>query len=166
MNLVHVPSRAVEVLIAVSILVSAAHALRPLFPGREAVIAGCFGLVHGMAFASTLAQLGLSRWDRVASILGFNLGIEAMQLMVVAVALPSLILLSRTGLYPWIRITGALFAGSVAMALVAQRAWNLPNPADAFVTALAQHAVWIGIGLTLLAIVARKWPALRASEMR
>jgi hypothetical protein len=166
MNVVHVPSRAVEVLIAVSILVSAAHALRPLFPGREAVIAGCFGLVHGMAFASTLAELGLGRWDRVASIFGFNLGIEAMQLVVVAVALPSLILLSWTRLYPSIRITGALFAGGVAMAWIAQRAWNLPNPADAFVTALAQHAAWIAIGLTLLAIVARRWPGLRASEIR
>ena len=161
LNVVHVPSRAVEVLIAVSILVSAAHALRPLFPGREAVIAGCFGLVHGMAFAGTLAELGLGRWDRVASILGFNLGIEAMQLVVVAVALPPLILLSRTRLYPSIRIIGALFAGCVAAAWVAQRAWNLPNPADAFVAALAQHAAWIALGLTLLAVFARRWPGLK-----
>ena len=114
MNLIHVPSRPIEVLIAVSILVSAVHALRPVFPGREPVIAGCFGLVHGMAFATTLAGLGLGRWDRVASIFGFNLGIEAMQLVVVAIALPSLILLSRTRLYPSIRTAGALFAGAVA----------------------------------------------------
>ncbi len=59
LKVIHVPGRPIEVLIAVSILVSAAHALRPLFPGREAVIAGCFGLVHGMAFAGTLAELGL-----------------------------------------------------------------------------------------------------------
>ncbi len=162
LNVVRVPSRSVEVLIAVSILVSAAHALRPLFPGREAVIAGCFGLVHGMAFAGALAELGLGRWDRVASIFGFNLGIEAMQLVVVAIALPSLILLSRTRLYPSIRITGALFAGGVAAGWVAQRAWNLPNPADAFVATLAQHAAWIAMGLILLGIVARRWPALRA----
>ena len=36
LGLVHVPSRPIEVLIAFSIFVSAAHALRPLFPGREA----------------------------------------------------------------------------------------------------------------------------------
>jgi hypothetical protein len=41
----------------VSILVSAVHAVRPLFPGREAIVAG---LVHGMAFSFTLAELGLS----------------------------------------------------------------------------------------------------------
>lgn len=80
LGLVRVPSRPIEVLIAVSILVSGTHALRPLFPGREAAIAALFGLIHGLAFATTLADLGLGRWERVAGILGFNLGIETMQL--------------------------------------------------------------------------------------
>jgi hypothetical protein len=163
MDIVHVPSRPIEVLIAVSILASAAHALRPLFPGREAVIAGCFGLVHGLAFATTLAGLGLGRWDRVASIFGFNLGIEAMQLVVVAVALPSLILLSRTRLYSSIRTAGALFAGAIAITWIAQRLWDLPNPADALVMALAQRAAWVAIGLTFLGIVARSSPVLAAA---
>ena len=39
MNFIHAPERIIEVLIAVSILVSAVHALRPIFPGREAWIA-------------------------------------------------------------------------------------------------------------------------------
>jgi hypothetical protein len=155
MGLVHVPSRPIEALIAVSILVSAAHALRPIFPGREAAIAGCFGLVHGMAFASTLAELGLGRWDRVASIFGFNLGIEAMQLVVVAIALPSLLPLSRTRWYAFVRSAGGAFAGVVATAWIAQRLWDLPNPADGLVTALAQHAAWIAIALTLLGVLAR-----------
>jgi hydrogenase/urease accessory protein HupE len=161
MNAVHVPSRPIETLIAVSILVSAAHALRPLFPGREAAIAGCFGLVHGMAFATTLAELGLGRWDRVASIFGFNLGIECMQLVVVAIALPPLILLSRTRLYAPVRSTGALFAGAAATAWIAQRLWDLPNPADALVMALAGQAAWIATGLTLVGIIARSSPRLR-----
>ena len=112
MDLVHVPSRPIEVLIAASILVSAGHALRPVFSGKEAVIAGCFGLVHGLAFATTLAELGLDRWDRVASIFGFNLGIECMQLVVVAAALPALLLLSRTNLYKAVRTTGRRVCGS------------------------------------------------------
>jgi len=59
LGLVRVPSRPIEILIAVSILVSAVHALRPLFPGREAGIAALFGLLHGLAFATTLQNLGL-----------------------------------------------------------------------------------------------------------
>jgi hypothetical protein len=155
MDLVRVPSRPIETLIAVSILVSAVHAFRPIFPGREAFIAGGFGLVHGMAFATTLAGLGLGRWERVASIFGFNLGIEAMQLIVVAAALPSLILLSRTRLYASFRTAGALFAGVAATAWIAQRLWDMANPIDGLVIALAQHAVWIALGLTLLGIIVR-----------
>jgi hypothetical protein len=154
LNLVHVPSQPIEVLIAVSILISAVHAFHPIFPGREAVIAGGFGLVHGMAFASTLAELGLGRWERVASILGFNLGIEAMQLVVVAAALPSLILLSRTRLYSSVRIAGAVFGGTAAAAWIVQRLWGFPNPADAVVTALAQRAGWIAVGMSLLGVLA------------
>ena len=101
---VHVPSHPIEVLIAVSILVSAVHALRPIFPGREARIAAFFGLIHGLAFASTLSELGLGRWERLAGILSFNLGIETMQMAVVALTLPSLILMSRTRAYPWLRV--------------------------------------------------------------
>lgn len=161
MDLVRVPSRPIETLIAVSILVSAIHAFRPLFPGREAVIAGFFGLVHGLAFATTLASLGLGRWERVAGVFGFNLGIESMQLVVVAAALPSLILLSRTSFYSSIRIAGAAFAGVAAAGWIAQRLWDVPNPFDAAVVALAQRALWIAFGLTLLGMMAASWKALR-----
>ena len=153
-NLIHVPSRPIETLIAVSILVSAVHAFRPIFPGREAVIAGSFGLIHGLAFATTLAGLGLGRWERVAGIFGFNLGIEAMQLVVVAATLPSLVLLSRTELYPSIRMAGAAFAGTVSVGWILQRLWEIPNPADAVVMAMAQHALWIAAGLTVLGMIA------------
>jgi hypothetical protein len=68
----NVASRPIEVLIADAIFVSAIHSLRPLFPGSEAVIAVFFGLIRGLAFASTLGQLGLGLWERVGSILAFN----------------------------------------------------------------------------------------------
>ena len=98
-GLLRLPSRPVEVLIAVSILVSAIHAIRPIFPRREAAIAAFFGLIHGLAFASALSDLGFGQWYRFVSILSFNLGIEAMQHAVVVATLPSLLLLSRTSAY-------------------------------------------------------------------
>jgi hypothetical protein len=51
-GLLRVPSRAIEVLIAVSILVSAIHVMRPVRPGKESAVAAFFGLIHGLAFAS------------------------------------------------------------------------------------------------------------------
>jgi hypothetical protein len=102
-----VPQQPVEALIAVRILIAAAHALRPLFPGREPLIAGVFGLVHGMAFSTTLSALDLSGKQLALSLLGFNLGIEVMQLVVVLVVLPPLIVLARTRAYRPLRSCAA-----------------------------------------------------------
>jgi hypothetical protein len=54
-----------------------------------------------------------------------------------------------------------VFAGTAAAGWIVQRLWNLPNPADAVVTALAQRALWIAFGLTLLGIIAQSSAALR-----
>jgi hypothetical protein len=143
LRVVHVPARPIEVLIAVSILVSSAHALRPLFPGREAGIAAFFGLIHGLAFATTLGELGLSRWERVVGILGFNLGIETMQVIVVAAAMPSLVLLSRTRGYSVLRVGGALFAGFASVGWIAERLLDVHTSVDIVVNGVAHHAVWI-----------------------
>jgi hypothetical protein len=153
LGLVRVPSRPIEVLIALSILVSAVHALRPLFPGREALIAAFFGLIHGLAFAATLGELGLGRWERVAGILAFNLGIETMQLIVVAAIMPPLVLISRTRANPFLRIGGALFAGFASLGWFAERLLGIHTSADAAVDSVAHHGVWIAGGLFLLSVV-------------
>ena len=152
MNVVQVPGRPVEVLIALSILVSAVHALRPVFPGREAWIAVFFGLIHGLAFATTLDRLGLSRWDRVAGILAFNLGIETMQMMVVALILPSLLLLSRTRAYPVLRVGGAIFACVASSAWIAERLLGVQTPVDAVVNGIAKTGVWSAVALFVLSL--------------
>jgi hypothetical protein len=152
-GLVRVPSRPIEVLIAVSILVSAAHALRPLFPGREAAVAAAFGLMHGLAFAATLQNLGLGWWERVVSILGFNLGIETMQLIVVSATMPSLVLLSRARAYQFVRIGGALLAGIASLGWIAQRLLNLHNSVDLVIDGVTHRAVWIGGVLFVLSLL-------------
>jgi hypothetical protein len=141
------PSRAVEVLIAVSIFVSAVHAIRPLFPGREPAIAAFFGLIHGLAFAATLGQLGLQPWARLANVFAFNVGIEVMQLVVVAAILPSLLLLSGRPVYSYFRIGGALFAAIASAGWILERLLNVPGPVDLMVDAVAHRAVWLAAGL-------------------
>ena len=152
-GLVSLPSRMVEVLIAFSILVSAIHALRPLFPGREPLIAAAFGLVHGLAFATTLKILGVGPWQRIASILGFNLGIETMQLIVVVAILPSLLILSRTPAYTPFRFGGALFAGFASLGWIIERLFGVPDFVDGLVDCVAQRGAWIAISLLIVGIV-------------
>jgi hypothetical protein len=151
-GLVTLPSRPVEVLIAVSILVSAVHAMRPIFPGREAAIAAFFGLIHGLAFASVLSALGFSGWYRLVSLLGFNLGIELMQLSVVAVTLPSLVLLSRTRCYSMFRISGALFATVASVAWIVERLLDVQTVIASLVESTAQHGPLIAVALFLASV--------------
>lgn len=150
---VRLPTQPVEALIAVSILVAAAHAVRPLFPGREAWVAAGFGLVHGLAFASTLALLHLEAGPLVLSLLGFNLGIELMQLLVVGLTVPWLLLLARTPSYRYVRLGGAALAGVAAAAWLAER---LSGQANALTRALAgavPYAPWLLAALAGAAVV-------------
>ncbi len=148
---VTVPSQPIEMLIAFSILVSAIHAIRPLFANREAFVALGFGFIHGLAFASTLAHLNLSSGQMVVSILGFNVGIELMQLLVVAVTVPSLILLSRSKIYDFVRVGGAIFAIFVSIAWLIERALAQPNIVTQWVTEAAPYGRFGVLGLALLA---------------
>ena len=118
------PAQPVEALIALSILVAAIHALRPIFPGREALVAIGFGLVHGLAFATIIGHFALDPWPKAQAILGFNLGIEAVQLIVVALVAPPLALLARSGRYRGLRIGGALFIAVAASLWLAERLWG------------------------------------------
>ena len=147
------PSQPVEVLIAVSILVTAIHALRPLFPGKELWIAAGFGLVHGLAFASVLANLHLDGGQMALSILGFNLGIEAMQLFVIVMIFPWLLLLSTGPLYKWIRIFGATGAGIAAIAWIAERVSGKANGVAAIVQRMMAQSRWMILALACCAIL-------------
>jgi hypothetical protein len=146
-----VPQQPVEALIAVSILVAAAHALRPLFPGREPVVAAVFGLVHGMAFSTTLSSLDLSGSQLALSLLGFNLGIELMQLAVVLVVLPPLLVLARTSTYRPLRASAAALAAVAALGWLLDRV-GLTTPLGAAADALGPASPWIVACLWLAAL--------------
>lgn len=113
---VALPSGPVEVAIALSILVSAAHAWGPIFPRREAWIAAFFGLVHGLAFASVLRELHLEGGRLAAGILAFNLGIETVQAMLILSVAPLMVLLAKTAHYQHVRQATAV--GAACMAVV------------------------------------------------
>jgi hypothetical protein len=79
----------------------------------------------------------------VAGILAFNLGIETMQLMVVAAVMPVLILMSRTRAYPIFRVGGALAAGVASVGWIAERLFHMPNLAGMAANSVAHYAIWI-----------------------
>ena len=145
------PDALVESAIALSILVSAVHALVPILAGRETFIAGGFGLVHGLAFAATLTGFGFDPITLVSSVLAFNLGIEAFQVVVILAAMPWLVLLARSRVYKPLRITGAVLTSIAASAWFTERAFGWANPVEAIVEAVASHTLWLLAGLVVIA---------------
>ncbi|NBB17775.1 HupE/UreJ family protein [Runella sp. CRIBMP] len=127
----HFPSKPIEVLIAFTILVSAFHALRPIYPKWEVLMAGAFGVIHGLAFAQTLTNLELSAKQMILSIFGFNVGIEFMQLFIILLVFPVLLLLSKTRYYAIFRQVGAVLMLLMALAWMIERIQEKPN----FITA-------------------------------
>ena len=142
-GLVAVPGRPVEILIALSVLVSSIHAWKPLFPGREVWVASAFGLVHGLAFAEVLSGLNFDAPSLVLSLIGFNLGIETMQLLVIAVILPLMLVLALTRYYTAIRTAGAGCAAACALGWILERAFQLNNPLAPAMNWLAPPPGWV-----------------------
>jgi len=86
-GVVSLPAKAVEPLIALSIVYVAVENLftSELKPWRLALVFS-FGLLHGMGFAGVLRDLGLPRSQFLTALLAFNGGVEAGQLFVIALA--------------------------------------------------------------------------------
>ncbi len=112
-GLVAVPERLVECVIAASIVYVA---LENVFlrdaPSQRWVVSFLFGLVHGFGFASALSPLQLPPGHLALALLGFNLGVEAGQALVVALLLPLLVWMRGSR---WERHAVQTASGAVAL---------------------------------------------------
>ncbi|MBW2290010.1 MAG: HupE/UreJ family protein [Deltaproteobacteria bacterium] len=123
-GIVRLPSRPVEVVIAASVFVAAWNNVRPFLSARRsgAAMAFGFGLIHGLGFASALAQLGLPSRGRVLALLSFNLGVEAGQIAIVALALPAMYYARSTRAYEhWVVRGGSLVIAWLAVVWIVER---------------------------------------------
>ncbi|HVK53672.1 MAG TPA: HupE/UreJ family protein [Burkholderiales bacterium] len=115
LGIASVPSRITESVIAISIVVAALNNVFPVIEGRRWAVAFGFGLLHGFGFASVLQDLGLPRDALVAALIGFNVGVEAGQLVIVAIFLPLAFWLRATSFYR----KAVLAGGSTAIVFLA-----------------------------------------------
>jgi len=136
LGLVSVPSAVVEPIIALSIAVVAGWYLwRLVTRGSHAMdlettsgshfsldragwtrlgVVFCFGLIHGLGFASALGIDAAWSWTLLWSLLVFNLGIEAVQLGIIALLFPVLALLRHR-----VPTVGAFVSGLIAAVVAA-----------------------------------------------
>lgn len=128
-KVVSLPSIVIEPTIALSISIVAAWYLFRLWRKGEAateltrdsgplgldragwlrlLVVFCFGLIHGLGFASALGIDEPWSWTLLWSLLVFNLGIEAVQIGLIALVFPVLVLLRRRAPRLAMWATGAL----------------------------------------------------------
>ncbi|WP_299102875.1 HupE/UreJ family protein [uncultured Winogradskyella sp.] len=125
LEIVKLPSRFVETIIALSIGLAAYHNIKPIFKGKDWIIAFVFGLFHGFGFASVLSDLGLSSENLGLSLLGFNIGVEIGQLLIIAMMFPVLYLLRKTKIYKKILLYGSIFLIIVSLYWVIERTFDI-----------------------------------------
>lgn len=98
-GIISMHTRAVEAIIALSIAYLASDIIRyrrhqttnlgsepkpPLSHRYPSLVAGAFGLIHGLGFANILSEFGLPKNDELIALLSFNIGIEIGQLAFIA----------------------------------------------------------------------------------
>jgi hydrogenase/urease accessory protein HupE len=129
LGFVHVPSKPVEAIIALSIVFVAAEIVharegrRGLAAEMPWVVAFTFGLLHGFGFAGALSEIGLPEGHIPLGLFFFNVGVEIGQLLFIAAAL-SLVALVRRGpvaLPRWTALTPTYAIGGIASFWLIQR---------------------------------------------
>jgi HupE / UreJ protein len=126
LGVVALPSRWVEASIAASVVLAALNNVFTVLHGRRWMVAFGFGLIHGFGFASVLADLELPPDSLLLALVGFNLGVEAGQLAIVAGFLPLAYALRHTTFYRrGVFVGGSVVIACVAAVWLAERLFNL-----------------------------------------
>jgi len=110
-DVVRIPIAFAEAMIAASIVWVGVENLLTK-PKRRALLAFAFGLIHGIGFSSVLAGLvagvDVTTGEKVQQVLGFNVGVELGQLIVVICVFPIVLLAARAGKDAWLRVPVSL----------------------------------------------------------
>jgi len=123
LDIIVLPGRLVEALIALSIAYVAAENLYPRYAvSRRWVISFIFGAVHGFGFATILREAGLEKANLLWSLLNFNLGVEAGQAVVVLMVLPILMRMRASRWERKITRTVSIAVLAVGLILFVERA--------------------------------------------
>ncbi len=148
LRLIEAPSRLVESLVAVSVAFAGWHAWQATRPRAQHAAAPdatpgagiapwvvfAFGLVHGLGFGSALLSSGFATRSALPALFGFNLGVEAGQLLVLGALFPLAWALRHSGVFRHRALPAAsLLIAAFGVVWLLERAFDV-----AIMTGLAQ----------------------------
>lgn len=126
LQIVDLPSRLVESIIAASIGLAAVDIFYPIFKKRIWLVIFVFGLFHGFGFASVLADLGVTSQHALLSLFAFNVGVEVGQLAIIAVIFPVLYFIRKQLFYtPLVLKTGGVLLGAMSLYWLIERVFDI-----------------------------------------
>ena len=108
LHIVKLPGPWVEIAIAVTIMYVAAENLWRGDTSHRWRLTFAFGLIHGFGFANVLCELGLPSSGLARSLLSFNLGVEAGQIVIVGFLWPALWFVTRQKWSPQFRVAASI----------------------------------------------------------
>jgi len=129
-NIINLPAKIVESLIAFSIGLAALLIIRPVVNRSEAKIAFGFGLFHGLGFASVLGEKGLADDYMLYSLFGFNVGVEIGQVLIICAIFPLLYFAGKSKMYPKLMLLCIAFLVVVSVYWCIERLFEVDFPID------------------------------------
>jgi len=119
---VYLPQATVEAIIALTIIYLALEVSESKKYGSTPwLIAFGFGLLHGLGFANALTGIGIGNEQLLLSLLFFNLGIEAGQLILVPIFGSVIWLARKFGLYKKSATLTSLILGGMGFFWLTER---------------------------------------------
>ncbi|MCA1031223.1 HupE/UreJ family protein [Bacillus timonensis] len=99
LDVITLSSKLVESAIALSIVYVAVENIIRKEVKHRSLLTFVFGLIHGLGFAGLLSEMEIPKNHLVASLLSFNVGIEVVQIALVALVLPILHFMQKSKHY-------------------------------------------------------------------
>ena len=130
---VNLPTNIVESIIALSIGLAAYFNIHPLFKKSELIIAFIFGLFHGLGFASVLGEKGLGGEYILMSLLGFNIGVEIGQIVIIGILFTGLYFIRKSKYYPKIIYFGSMLLIVIAIYWFIERFFDIDFKLDNYI---------------------------------
>ena len=128
LEIISLDPKLTETLIAASIAYVGIENLVMKGQSRRWIVAGIFGLIHGAGFSGHLTELLRSMMDMGniwSPLIGFNIGIEIGQIVVIGVSVPVIYAFKRMGKWELLVPEFSRVIAAVGVFLVVSRVWEL-----------------------------------------
>lgn len=126
LNIINISSSLIESAIALSVAIAALNNIKHFITQKIWVVTFIFGLIHGFGFANVLSEFGLYQQSLLLSLLGFNIGVEIGQLLIVLTVVPLIFYLRYTLIYQkFILIYGSALIFIISLLWLFERAFDV-----------------------------------------